>query len=234
MSSAHTPPPPEVKLAVAGDVTQAPDDTAARQAHEAAEAKRKAEWDAQQAEKKATEQAELDKLAALSDDDASRLSAHRIAANVEKITRLNMKQQVADHLQALCLKDPAFARKTIQPRKSLARCFRYISRKAFAYVKDELEADGIRPGPGSEGYGCAVRDDLVYEWAENYYNDPNAEEDRKDDDEQFVPKPYIPTASAPRKKTQGKADKKPLKPKDEAYAGQITLGGFAPMEAKAG
>ena len=51
--SAHTPSPPEVKLTVEKDASQTPDDTASRQAHEATEAKRKAEWDTKQAEKKA-------------------------------------------------------------------------------------------------------------------------------------------------------------------------------------
>ncbi len=133
-----------------------------------------------------------------------------------------MKEHVSDHLQALCQRDPAFARKTMHPRKSMIRCFRYISRKACEYVKDELEADGIKPGPGSEGYGCDVPDDLCFQWAVDYFNDPDAEED-KPKEEAFTPKPYIPSAKpqSSAKKKQAAA-KKPPKPKAEADAGQIT------------
>ena len=59
-----------------------------------------------------------------------------------------------------------------------------------------------------------VPDGLVYQWAEDYFNDENAEEDHKND-EKFIPKPYV---SAARKKAQGKAAKKPVpaaKPKAE-------------------
>lgn len=63
-------------------------------------------------------------------------------------------------------------------------------------------------------YGLDVPDGLVYQWAEDYFNDENAEEDHKND-EKFIPKPYV---SAARKKAQGKAAKKPVpaaKPKAE-------------------
>ena len=45
------------------------DEDAKRQAHEAAEAQRKADWEAKQQQKKAALQAELDRLAAMSDDE---------------------------------------------------------------------------------------------------------------------------------------------------------------------
>ena len=71
-------------------------------------------------------------------------------------------------------------------------------------------------------YGLDVPDGLCYQWAEDYFNDPDAKEDHKDD-EKFEPKPYTP-ASANRKKAQGKTAKsksekeKPAeeKPKDTA------------------
>jgi hypothetical protein len=78
--SAHTPPPPEVKLAVED---AAPDDDARRKAHEAAEAKRKAEFDAKQAEKKAARQAALDRIAAMNRADLLAASVERVAADTE-------------------------------------------------------------------------------------------------------------------------------------------------------
>ena len=224
------PEPPAINLTPEAD---AANEAKRKQAHEAAEAKRKAEWDAKQAEKHAAEQTALDKLAAMSDADAVSEAAKRVCSDTEKITRRNMKELVAAHVQALCQTDPVFARKTMHPRKSIVNCFRYISRKAYEYIQDELKADGIKPGPGSEGYGCDVPDDLCFQWAGDYFNDPDAVED-KTVEEKFVPRPYTPstqTQSSARKKQA--ADKKPPKPKTKADAGQITLGGFAPTEVKA-
>lgn len=233
-------PPPELKLDADQEAAPAPDDDARRKAHEAAEAKRKAEWEAKQAEKKAARQAVLDKIAAMNSAELLAESVKRVAADTERLTRRNMKEAVAEHIQAKCREDTAFAMLVMDPGKSMANCFRYISRKAYEYIQDELKANGIKPGPSSEGYGCDVPDGLCYQWAEDYFNDPSAKEDHQDDEE-FVPRPYVPTA-ANRKKAQGKAaketpeKKKPAeeKRKDKADTGQITLGGFAPMEEKAG
>ena len=49
-----------------------------------------------------------------------------------------------------------------------------------------------------------------------YFRDKNAKEDHEND-EKFVPKPYVP-AAAPRKKAQGKATKKPT-PAEKPKAG---------------
>ena len=51
------------------DVTTDADEEKRRAEHEAAEAKRKAEWEARQAEKKKAEQEQLERLAAMSDDE---------------------------------------------------------------------------------------------------------------------------------------------------------------------
>lgn len=207
----------------------AADDTAARQAHEAAETKRKAEWDADQAKKRAAEQVALDKLAAMSDEDVIKASMRHVSDATEKITRRNMKEQVAEHIQALCQKDAAFARRTIMPGKSMVLCFQYITRKAYEYVQDEIKANGIKPGPGQEGYGCDIPDDLCFQWARNYFDAP-VEQDK----EKFVPRPYVPKSGnkSTLKKTQ-KAKKEPKpkptpKPKENpGVDGQISLMGAA-------
>ena len=51
------------------DATTDADEEKRRAEHEAAEAKRKAEWEARQAEKKKAEQEQLERLAAMSDDE---------------------------------------------------------------------------------------------------------------------------------------------------------------------
>ena len=211
--SAHTP-PPELKLDVTNPA-QPPDDDARRKAHEAAEAKRKAEWEAKQAEKKAARQAQLDKIAAMDRAELLAESIKRVAADTERLTRRNMKEAVAEHIQARCREDAAFAMLAMDPDKSMVHCFQYINRQAQAYAEQEMKDQGVqRTGV----YGLDVPDGLCYKWAEDYFKDPDAREDHVNE-EKFVPKPYVP-ASASRKapKAKGKAEKKPApgqKPKAE-------------------
>ena len=211
MLAPETAPPPELKLDAAEDAAQAPDDDAKRKAHEAAEAKRKAEFDAMQAKKKAARQAALDKIAAMDSAELLAASVERVAADTERLTRRNMKEAVAEHIQAKCRDDAAFAMLVMDPVKSMVHCFQYINRQAQKYAEQEMKDNGIE----HRGvYGLDVPDGLVYQWAEDYFNDENAEEDHKND-EKFIPKPYV---SAARKKAQGKAAKKPVpaaKPKAE-------------------
>ena len=216
-----------------------------KKAHEEAEAKRKAEFDARQAAKKAAEQEQLAKLEAMSPEELTTASMQRVSADTEKLTRRNMKECVAEHIQTMCLSDPVFARKVMHPRKSMIRCFQYISRKAWDYVQDEMKANGIQAGPGQQGYGCDVPDDLCYQWAVDYFNDPDAKEDHEDE-EKFVPKPYYGGTSKSKsgKAAKGKADKKAGKaekprPKEEPKksaepAGQFSFEAFMTPEEKAG
>jgi len=233
------------------DEAKAEDEGAKRKAHEEAEAKRKTEFDTRQAKKKADEQAQIDHLNTMSDDEVIAASMQRVSTDTEKLTRRNMKECVAEYIQTMCIEDPAFARKTMHPRKSMIRCFQYISRKAWDYIQDELKANGIKPSPGQQGYGSDVPDDLCYQWAVDYFNDPDAKEDYEDD-EKFVPKPYYGGSttkgkssakgkSADKDKSAGKKSsapkkaekKKPVqKPADELA--QLSLGDFAMPEEKAG
>lgn len=57
---------------------------------DAAEAKRKAEWEAKQVHKKLLEEQELDRLAAMSDDDVMQASMNRVSQDTERLTRRNM------------------------------------------------------------------------------------------------------------------------------------------------
>lgn len=178
-----------------------------RAEHEAAEAKRKAEWEAKQQKKQAARQAELDRIAAMTEDELLQAAMDKAGKDTEKLTRRNMKECVLEHIQTLCLADPAFARLTLTPPKSMIRCFQYINHKAWEYVQDELKASGQQLGRDNPVYGCDVPDDLCYTWAEEYFRDPNAKED-EDQEEKFVPKPY-PGGSSARTKTKATAKKKP-------------------------
>ncbi len=236
-----------VQGAAASASVSAAEDTeeAKRQAHEEAEARRKAEFDARQRKKQADLQAKLDRLDAMSDEEVMAASMKRVSEDTEKLTRRNMKECVAEYIQTLCIEDPALARKAMHPRKSMVHCFQYISRKAWEYVQDELKANGIQPGTGSQGYGCDVPDDLCYQWALDYFNDPDAKED-KEEEEKFVPNPYRGSSTSKSKSSsKGKVksgEKKPdvprkedkLAPKPASGMGQISFGDFLMPEEKAG
>lgn len=197
--------PPEAAPAItldAGVPAAGPGDAeeaARRRAHEAEEAKRKAEWEARRQAKRTAAQAELDHIAAMSDDEIIAASVGRVGADTEKLTRRNMKEAVCEHIQDLCRQDLAFARKAIQPGKSMINCFKYINRQAQAYAEQEMKDNGIaRTGV----YGLDVPDGLCFQWAVDYFNDPDAQEDHEGE-EKFVPRPYV-----------GKSGSKPAKPKE--------------------
>lgn len=120
------------------DTAPVQEDTEKRKAHEAAEAKRRAEWEAKQAAKKQAEEAALQQINAMSDEDVIAASVKRIGTDTERLTRRNMKECVAEHIQELCRKDTAFARRTMHPCKTMIRCFKYINRMAKEYVKQEM------------------------------------------------------------------------------------------------
>lgn len=180
-----------------------------RRAHEEAEAKRKAEWEQKQREKEEAEQVAWENAVAMDDNEVMMASMKRVGDDAERLTRRNMKQCVTEHIQTKCLDDPAFARQVMHPRKNMLRCFRYITRKAKAFAEQEMKDNDEKPIAGA--YGCDVPDDMCYLWAEEYFMDMDAEED-KEKEEKFVPKPYTgKTASKSKKKTE---KKKPAPKKD--------------------
>lgn len=185
------------------------DEDAKRKAHEEAEAKRKAEWEAKFAERRAREKAERDRVAALSDDAVMQEAMKRVADGFERLTRRNMKDCVSEYIQTMCISDPVFGRRVMDPKKDMTHCIWYINRKAQEFVEKELKDNGMKPERGI--YGCDVPDDLIYQWAVEYFNDPNAKEDEPED-EKFVPKPYYGGAST----SKSKKDKEKEKAKKEA------------------
>jgi len=212
--------------AVGSDKSGNADDAAKRKAHEATEAKRKAEWDARQQAKKQKEDEALQKIKLMSDADIIAASTQRISTDVERITRRNMKECVSDHIQDLCRKDPAFARLTLHPRKNMINCFKYINRKAKEFIQQEMADNNIKPENGI--YGSDVPDGIVLGWAEDYMRDADAPEDAEKE-EKFVPKPYSGAAAkakktAPKaKKTEKPAGKAQKQEQSENYE-QMTLG----------
>ena len=206
----------------AADVPAVPDPEAGkkaeedrkRQEHEEAEARRKAEWEAKQREKDEAEQAAWENAVAMSDDEVMAASMKRVGDDSERLTRRNMKQCVTEYVQTLCLEDVTFARNVMHPRKNMVNCFRYISRRAFEFAKQEMEDNDIKPS--AEGYGTDVPDGLCYQWAEEYFKDLNAKEDQRQE-EKFVPRPYTGGRSNATKKAEKKrAEKSASKAEEKA------------------
>ena len=200
------------------------DEKRKRKAHEEAEAKRKAEWDAKQAAKKQAREEALRAIKDMSDSDVMSASTERVRKDVERLTRRNMKECVSEHLQNLCRKDPVFAQQILLPQKSMVHCFQYINRKAKDYIQQEMKDNDIKPENGI--YGGDVPDGLCYQWAEDYFNDPDAEED-KEKEEEFIPHPYVGSSAskskkAAKSKTTAKQEAKKQEPK-KSYE-QMTLG----------
>lgn len=195
---------------------------AGRKAHEEAETKRKAEWEEKQRAKKQEEDAAIQKLQSMSDADIVSASKERIRTDVERMTRRNMKECVSDHIQELCQKDTAFARRTMYPKKSMAHCFKYINRKAKEFIQKEMEENGIQADV--DGYGSDVPDGIVYQWAEDYFNDMDAQED-KEKEEKFVSRPYVGTTSKPKKTAKAKNAGKTVQKQSEDCYQQMSLPG---------
>ena len=171
---------------------------------------------------KQAEDAALQKLNDMSDEEALEASLKRISTETERLTRRNMKECVAAHIQELCRKDTEFARKTMHPHKSMVNCFKYITRMAKEYVKQEMEDMGIQQDGG--GYGCDVPDGLCYQWGEDYFNAADAQED-KEKEETFIPKPYTGTTTKTAAKKSNKAEKKQQDKPSNGYE-QISLEGM--------
>ena len=194
-----------------------------KQAHEEAEAKRKAEWEAKHQEKEEAELMAWETAVAVSDEKLAAASMKRVGTDAERITRRNMKNCVTEHIQTKCMEDMDFARLVLHPRKNMIRCFKYINRMAFEFVKQEMEDNDIKPNNG-DGYGSDIPDGLCYQWAEEYFKDLDAKEDKEKDDE-FVPKPYTGPSPKSKKAPAKKAEKKaPSKPEEKTAEPPVSSG----------
>ena len=169
----------------------------------------------------------------MSDDEVMAASMKRVSTDTEKLTRRSMKECVAEYIQTMCIEDPAFARKVMHPCKSMIHCIWYINRKAKEFIEQEMKDNDIKPENGI--YGSDIPDDLCYQWGVDYFNDPDAEEDQKQE-EQFIPKPYAGKSAKPKDKAKKSKAKKTGKeeadkPKPESTSdennGQFSLLGVA-------
>ena len=194
-----------------------------RKEHEAAEAKRKAEWEAKKQAKEEEIVFAWENATALDDEALAAASSKRVGDDSERLTRRNMKQCVTEMIQIFCHEDLDLARQVMHPRKNMVNCFRYITRKAKEFVLQEMKDNDIKPS--AEGYGSDVPDDLCYQWAKEYFFDMEAPEDKDPNEEQFVPKPYVgKTTTSKAKKKIEKKKPEPKKVEDPKPAPTATEG----------
>lgn len=228
-----------------GDTSAEEVEAKKRAEHEASEAKRKQEWEARVQAKKDAEQAFVKRVACMTEEEMLEEALKRTSRDTEKLVGRNLKECVTEHIQMKCYEDPAFLRLTLQPRKTMIRCFQYINRKAFEYIQDEMKANGFQPSRDNPVYAADVPDSLCYQWAEDYFNDPTVQEDQEKEEE-FVSKPYPGSGlkrplvrrndkKAEKKKTEKKsAPKKAEQPKvsktdDGQFSFDSMMNGAAPV-----
>ena len=194
--------------------SSAESDAEKRRIYEESEAERRAKWEAEKKARDEEIQFAWEEAVCVSDEQLMAKSVKRLGDMTERLTRRNMKICVTENIQTLCYEDLAFARLVMHPRKSMINCFRYINRKALEYLKQEMQDNGEKT-TGVSAIGGDVPDELCYQWAEEYFRDLNAPEDKTDADKDFVPKPYSGTVAKNKKK---ESKKKAETPKQEKSA----------------
>ena len=89
----------------------------------------------------------------------------KLEAEKKKAAQKNFADPVIDYLMKRCKEDQGLAEDVMQEGKTWNKCFSYIVEQARKQ---------------SNGRSTAVEDQVVYEWAEDYYHkDDKAEEDKK-------------------------------------------------------
>lgn len=89
----------------------------------------------------------------------------KLQEELKKAKEKDFAKPVIEHLIERCKDSESFSSDVCQNHKTWEKCFKYIYEQARKQIK------------GSSG---AVRDDVVYEWAEDYYHkDDKAEEEKK-------------------------------------------------------
>ena len=89
----------------------------------------------------------------------------KLQEELKKAKDKEFAKPVIEHLTKRCQESESLASDVCQDHKTWEKCYKYIYDQARKQAK---------------GSSCAVRDDVVYEWAEDYYHkDDKAEEEKK-------------------------------------------------------
>ena len=89
----------------------------------------------------------------------------KLQEELKQAKNKNFAEPVVKHLIERCKESESLASDICQNHKTWEKCYQYINEQARKQAK---------------GNSCAVRDDVVYEWAEDYFHkDDKAEEEEK-------------------------------------------------------
>lgn len=91
----------------------------------------------------------------------------KLKNELKKAKDKSFAEQVIDYLIKRCGEDEGLSQDVMQEHKTWEKCYDYI----YSQAKKSVQKGAM---------SCAVRDDIVYEWAEDYYHkDDKAEEEKK-------------------------------------------------------
>lgn len=126
----------------------------------------------------------------------------------EELKKANDKEfakPVIEHLTKRCQESESLASDVCQDHKTWEKCYKYIYEQARKQAK---------------GGSCAVRDDVVYEWAEDYYHkDDKAEEEKKAEAKEKTKK-QMKKLDERADKARKKSEKMPTTKKPKEKAGE--------------
>lgn len=183
-----------------------------KKAFEEEEAKRKADFDAKKAKRDEEIQVEWEINTMMTTEDLIEAAKSNIKTTVERITQRNMKESVAAYIIELSKNSEKLSRNILHPKKSITNCFKYINRKARAYLEEQMKLTGEKPDKNGV-IGIDIPDNLCYRWAEEYYSSTDIDEDYAED-EKFVPRSYKPSYT-PKTTKNATSKKKETPPKEE-------------------
>lgn len=168
-------------------------------------------------------------------DDIKTLAKHKLEEELSKAKDKSFAEPIITFLLGRCEGDNGLSEDVMQEHKTWEKCFDYI------YAQARKQSKGSR---------CAVRDEVVYEWAEDYYHkDDKAEEEEKakkeaerrkkaaerkdkpkhmENDEAEDEKPYVMVEKSYDEVMEEESNKPPKKKKTKEVDGQMDL--FSMME----
>lgn len=135
-----------------------------------------------------------------SDVDVRVKAKQKLEAELEQAKDKDFADPIITHLLKRCEEDPGMAEDVAQTHKTWSKCFNYIHSQARKRAK---------------GNCAAIRDDVVYEWAEDYFRlDDKALEEKKEK-ERKEQEAKRKAEAAKRKTGSGKQKKKTDCKKDD-------------------
>ena len=129
----------------------------------------------------------------------------KLQEELKKAKNKSFADPIIKHLIERCRESESLASDVCQDHKTWEKCYKYIYERARKQAK---------------GSSCAVRDDVVYEWAEDYYHkDDKAEEEKKAEAKEKTKK-QMKKLDERADKARKKSEKKPTAKKPKEKAGE--------------